>query len=575
MTAWWNRRRPLRDSNNPGVAPGTAVAGPDAVGAAAPGAPAGLDPDVQVVRFQGPPGLNVEVLAPTPTPVPAGDGGGIITVGLKRGVGYRLRITNIPERPRQRALSGHRDRRPSASARTAIDPGKYPIRVVFNQDDLDDALDRGRLVTKVIYLEDPDQAIPFRMAKDQIPVVTLNPTEPPLRVASCSGPAGGDRADRRPAADESRKSERRLSRRHRPRLGRRASAQALPVPGSERLALLAAMRAGLRRRRSRRLAARCRATSISATAVTAASRSPPGRRPRRRRRPSRCCVGFDIGLGVNSKPRVLPTNVVCVYAPRFAEVRISTGTNQAIDIQTTKTEKMVARRTPSPARPARIRAAGAEPGPRAGPSSLARFGPERAVAWPDEESNARGRRLTAARACSPSISRSRPPSSRGTGRKPVLMKEGSAWTGSSRPSRPSSRASHEGTGEAVKVWGPHSMTGVETPPDRPGLAVIKRVSAAEAEPGDTLTYVDRRIATWEIRRSDPSRSWTACCPAWNTSRGPRAGRKGPGSRPPMNRVGSTELRWELPGILAPGARVRSHSRRSCGDVSLRTLRHLR
>ena len=40
-----------------------------------------------------------------------------------------------------------------------------------------------------------------------------------------------------------------------------------------------------------------------------------------------------------------------------------------------------------------------------------------------------------------------------------------------------------------QVWGPHAMTGVETPPNRPGLAVIKRVSAVEAEPGDTLTYV--------------------------------------------------------------------------------------
>ena len=58
-----------------------------------------LEPDVQVVRFQGPPGLTVEVLAPAPIPVPVGDGGGIITVGLKRGVGYRLRVTRIVERP--------------------------------------------------------------------------------------------------------------------------------------------------------------------------------------------------------------------------------------------------------------------------------------------------------------------------------------------------------------------------------------------------------------------------------------------------------------------------------------------
>ena len=39
------------------------------------------------------------------------------------------------------------------------------------------------------------------------------------------------------------------------------------------------------------------------------------------------------------------------------------------------------------------------------------------------------------------------------------------------------------------MWAPHQMTGVEVPPDRPGLAVIKRVSVVEAEPGDTVTYV--------------------------------------------------------------------------------------
>ena len=101
-------------------------------------------------------------------------------------MGYRLRITNIPERGRSELfpvieIVGHLHRP------DGVDPGKYPIRVVFNQDDLDDALDRARLVTKVIYLEDPDQAVPFRMAKDQVPVLTLNPTEPPLRVASSLG----------------------------------------------------------------------------------------------------------------------------------------------------------------------------------------------------------------------------------------------------------------------------------------------------------------------------------------------------------------------------------------------------
>ena len=39
----------------------------------------------------------------------------------------------------------------------------------------------------MIYLEEPDQAIPLKLSKDQIPVVTLNPTEQPLKVASALG----------------------------------------------------------------------------------------------------------------------------------------------------------------------------------------------------------------------------------------------------------------------------------------------------------------------------------------------------------------------------------------------------
>ncbi len=89
----------------PSPAPATAPSGVAATGppdgaphAGAPGLPA-LAPDIQVVRFQGPEGLSVEVLGPAPTPVSQGDGRGILSVGLKRGVGYRLRIGNIPSAP--------------------------------------------------------------------------------------------------------------------------------------------------------------------------------------------------------------------------------------------------------------------------------------------------------------------------------------------------------------------------------------------------------------------------------------------------------------------------------------------
>ncbi len=172
-----------------GPAPGVAATGPPAAAAGPAGAapaPAGLSPDVQVVRFQGPAGMTIEVLGPTPTPVPQGDRGGLLTVGLKRGVGYRLRMANLPERPGVELFPvievvGHLHRP------EGIDPGKYPIRVIFTFEDLDTVINQGRLVTKVIYLEDPDQALPYRMPKDQIPMVSLNPAENPLRVAAALG----------------------------------------------------------------------------------------------------------------------------------------------------------------------------------------------------------------------------------------------------------------------------------------------------------------------------------------------------------------------------------------------------
>ena len=153
-----------------------------------PDTPPALDPNVQVVRFHGPTGLTVEVLAPQPSPAPIGDGSGIATVGLKRGVGYRLRLSNITERPGVELfpvieIVGHLHR-PSE-----IDPAKYPIRVVFTDEELWDVVDHGRLVTKVIYLEDPEQALPLNLPKDQIPVVTLSPTEQPLKVAEALGRA--------------------------------------------------------------------------------------------------------------------------------------------------------------------------------------------------------------------------------------------------------------------------------------------------------------------------------------------------------------------------------------------------
>ena len=159
-----------------------------------------LPPEVQVVRFQGPEGVVVEVLGPNPEPVPVGDGKGLATVGLRVGVGYRLRLTNLPERPGAELypvveVVGHLHRPPG------IDPAKFPIRVVFSLDDIFDAVDRGRLVTQVVYLEDPEQALPDRPAQGRDPDRVAHPGRGAAEGRLEAGAGDGDRPARGPAAD--------------------------------------------------------------------------------------------------------------------------------------------------------------------------------------------------------------------------------------------------------------------------------------------------------------------------------------------------------------------------------------
>ncbi len=96
------------------------------------------------------------------------------------------------------------------------------------------------------------------------------------------------------------------------------------------------------------------------------------------------------------------------------------------------------------------------------------------------------------------------------------------------------------------------MTGLETPPDRPGLAVIKRVYPLEAEPGDTLTYVIiyRNMGNTPIRAVSIVDS---LLPRLEYVKGTSRGPEGTKFMSAMNVAGSTELHWELPGVLAPGA----------------------
>jgi uncharacterized repeat protein (TIGR01451 family) len=509
--------------------------------------PAVLSPDVQVVRFQGPEGLSVEVLGPEPTPVPQGDGQGILTAGLKRGVGYRLRIANIPERPGVELFPvvevvGHLHRP------EGINPGKYPIRVIFTLEDIDAVLNQGRLVTKVIYLEDPDQALPFRMPKDQIPVVSLNPTEHPLRVASALGrPMAIVRiGGRRPTFEEVEGGPGDLG------LDYAAAMGTMPCPflmqDGSRCPIVAGPPCTAAAPPAQPLLPRDEFLCDGGDRGIPVGVGPDGRiggiEPRD------AAVRFDIGLGPLVKPRTLPTNVVCIYAPRFAEVRVNTGANETIDIQRLRTDirvessklarveeqprRLVQNQSPELARK-RSRASGLK-----------------GRVYIDEESNNRApvgyENITQVSSnvqnLSPELARNR--------QKPGMARVKVRLQGIKTAESPVVTAIEEGASQAVMVWPPHEMTGVETPPNRPGLAVVKRVSVVEAEPGDSVTYA----IFYRNMGNTPIRNVTivdSLLPRLEYVKGTSRGPQGTAFTTGVNRVGSTELRWTLPGVLAPGA----------------------
>jgi uncharacterized repeat protein (TIGR01451 family) len=499
-----------------------------------------LPADVQVVRFSGPEGLRVEVLGPNPEPVPVGDGRGIVTVGLKVGVAYRLRLSNLPERPGAELFPvievvGHLHRP------AGIDPGKYPIRVVFTQDDLDDVADRGRLVTQVVYLEDPEQALPISLPKDRIPVVSLSPLEEPLKVAAALGRVvavvrmGG----RRPTPEEA------------------ASGAFGPpcVPGANgpcpftqadgaRCPLVCGPARGTPPPPGRPWLPKdeylCDGGDHAEPAHFSGDGGLAGIDPRD------AVIRFDDGR----RARALPTNVVCVYAPRFAEVRISLGPNEALGVAAAAGAKLVEKEVTesglqgprrlvqnqgAQAARARDRASGLIADVRAGVHSDLR------VAGGFNQAT---HIANAKVAQEPELARNQ--------QKPALAKERLRFQGIKTAESAVVTGIIEGAVETVMSWAPRETVSVETPPNRPGMAVFKRVSAVEAEAGDVVTFEIH----YRNMGNTPIVSVTvvdSLLPRLGYVKGSARGPKGTVFSAEENTVGSTELRWELPAPVPPGA----------------------
>lgn len=522
-------------------APGRAVAETAPANAGA-SAPAPLPPQIQIVRFHVPEGVKVEVLGPAPEPVPLGDGHGAATVGLRVGVGYRLRLWDLPERPGADLypmieVVGHLHRP------EGIDPAKYPIRIAFTADDLVEAVDQGRLVTQIIYLEDPEHALPVPLPKDEIPVVSVSPAEDPLKVASALGRVmaivrtGG----RKPSVDE---------------LNDARGPGALVDPAEAATAACPFISND---------GGRC---PLACGPVT--GRAPDGTRlwlPR----DEYLCDGGDHGEPVHfdgtgglrgldprdavlqfddgRRPRVLPTNTVCIYAPRFAEVRASVGLNETLNVESLLGAQITERPADmdvrlragrlvqnqgAQANRARLRASSMAARLHVGEAEELRV-----LSGYDSATHIAGHVL----AVGAQDVRLR--------QKAGAFRDQDRAQGIKVTQKVVLTGIVEGAGEQVMAWRPSEVAGVETPPNRPGLAVIKRVSAGEAEPGDTLTFVIQYRNMGNV----PIRSVTvtdSLLPRFGYIAGSAQGPKGAVFTSNENRVGGTELRWELPGAIPPG-----------------------
>ncbi len=106
------------------------------------------------------------------------------TVGMQLGQLYRFRISGA-------ILERGFELYPSVELLDLLHPPQgletdFPIPVVINEADIREAV-AGRLVTKIIYLEDPEVALPRPGGKDEQPWIDVSAAEDPIRTAEGLG----------------------------------------------------------------------------------------------------------------------------------------------------------------------------------------------------------------------------------------------------------------------------------------------------------------------------------------------------------------------------------------------------
>ena len=521
-------------------APGFAEVVPEGMGLAGDPSTVGtpvLPPDVMVVRFDGPPGTLVEVLGPTPEPLPTlAEPAGIGTFGLRVGVGYRLRVTNIPNREGLELFPivevvGHLHRPPAA------DPLKYPAVVPIDNLDIEDVLLRNQLVTQVIYLERPEDALPLSIPDGGIPVATITASEDPLKLAEALG---------------------------RPMLIVRIGSRA-PLPeelAGEPIFPIAPVPCPLATAEMTPCPVACGPIDTPPTAP-GAPRAPLD---------EYLCDGGDtdnpatlggdgalrgidprdavVGFRDDRRARVLPTNRVCVYSPRFAAIRVALGATQSTAVEVlaghetlsreqidTATQQM--RRLDKNEAPGGLRH-------RSRPSALVReqgsrvYDELRILAGLDTFDHLAGHVTTQGSELTSKL------------QAPVIQQRNIPTLGIKTAEGLVVNGVVQGPNAQVMSWKPQESVGVEVPPNKPGLAVVKQIDVPEAAPGDVLTVTIRYRNIGNVPIGSIS-IVDSLLPRLEYVPGSAQGPSRTVFTAEPNLAGSAELRWDLPEPLPPGA----------------------
>jgi uncharacterized repeat protein (TIGR01451 family) len=151
----------------------TLMAQPGAVPVPAHGAPGAMP--AHVMRFEQPapaPLVAARFIAPKDVRVTAFPGTAQSRVydaapsvfGLRPGYVYRFELTNLPYHP-GKALYPEVEVRGSLVPRAGMKYMDYPLPLTFSAADIEKVL-KGVVLTKVIYLEDPEKALPAQVDRD-------------------------------------------------------------------------------------------------------------------------------------------------------------------------------------------------------------------------------------------------------------------------------------------------------------------------------------------------------------------------------------------------------------------------